>query len=103
MDGGAGVDADPGDVATRMRQALHQAQRERVTRQPHNRDYRGLYLELKGARADHVNHIRVIADDFGDQCGGTGGVLQLIKQRPVIAVVAVLLDQRDRLGGAEDG
>jgi hypothetical protein len=60
MDGGAGVDADLGDVATRMRQALHQAQRERVTRQPHNRDYRGLYLELKGARADHVNHIRVI-------------------------------------------
>jgi hypothetical protein len=28
---------------------------------------------------------------------------QLIKQRPVIAVIAVLLDQRDRLGGAEDG
>ena len=105
-----------------MRQALHQALREPVTRQPHNRDCRGLCLELKGARADHVNHIRVTADDLGDQCGGTGGVLllgvafdckvlpldmaeppQLIKQRPVIAVIAVLLDQRDRLGGAEDG
>jgi len=122
MNGGAGVDADACDVAAGMSQILNEAGGDGIAGQGNDRDLVRLTLEEWSAGTHDIYDVRTIADDFRCQrCRPRSVALspvtlddkilpldvpeapKLGEQRPVIAVIAVLIHQRRWLGRAEDG
>src|SRR5882757_5897462 len=121
MDRRAGIDANSGDVAAWARQALSQTLRDGVSRKRHDGKLGVRIFEKYGTGPDDVDDFRIAAENLGRQCRGAGFVLiaaklfdlevlpldvpeppQLLEQGPVIAVLALLMHQRRRLGRTKD-
>ena len=75
MNGRTGIDTDASDIAAGTSHILDEAQRDRVSRQGHYRDYARLALEKRGAGANDVNDIWIAADHLSSQGGDTSCVL----------------------------
>src|SRR6266436_1811495 len=122
MNGGAGVDADACDVAAGMSQILNEAGGDGIAAQGDDRDLVRLTLEKLSTGTHGIYDVRIIADDFRRQRYRPRNVAlapatlddkilpldvpkapKLGEQRPVIAVVALLIHERRWLGRAEDG
>src|SRR5882757_595889 len=121
MDRRAGIDANSGDVAAWARQALSQTLRDGVSRKRHDGKLGVRIFEKYGTGPDDVDDFRIAAENVGRQCRGAGFVLlaaklfdlkvlsldvpeasQLLEQSTVIAVVALFMHQRRRLGRTKD-